>query len=696
MAKFIGWLLAILMTVLNPFMNYYDAKKPAAEGTFMETAQMQKTERTWVAFEPGENDIVMTEDDTLSRTVEEIRSRRASGDMSSVTVWLHEGVYNTGGTLELTGLANVRFCACQGEKVTLRSGYEITGFTPTSVNGVTAWCADVPAGSAFRALFKEEKALRLTRYPAEGYLKVAAPDRENSVFTEETTPWEYTYGDRSFYYGDDMKQTSFFHTSDVRIKLMHYWMCENTSLTDVSHGRLYLARPAAMRISEGDRYFLENVFETLKNPGEWYLDTEASRVYYIPEAGDVMEDTVLFAPDSAVLVQLTDAKNVSFYNIRFTDTDPTDPAGDAWGAGLNMLFPQGNPEYPGAAELSGCRDVGFYNCDFVNIGNTAVRFTDRNADCAVSGCLFRGVGCNGVFIRGENTADEEKRTCRIRITDNLIDGYGRVCPTGIGVLLQYASDCDISHNEIRDGYYTAVSVGWVWGYAFHATDHIRIQNNLIYDIGQGWLSDMGGIYMLGVQPHTVISGNVIHNVAADPGEGGYGGWGIYLDEGSSYMTVKNNLVYDCGSQSFHQHYGQDNLITNNIFAFSAEGQVRASRTEDHNEFTLKGNIIVSCDQPLWTNADADRFKESGNLFWDYANFSRVYALDGSDMSSKVDRVYAGALKLRGYMRDDVAADPMFRDPANRDFTLAAESPALSLVGFTPWDHTQAGTESIFK
>ena len=694
MIRIIAWLLAVIMAAVSPILNRIDGGKPAAEGTFMETQERVKTGRTYEAFAPGEKDIVLSGGD-LAGALENIREMRAGGDTERITVWLHGGVYNIGGTLDFDGLSDVRICACPGERVTLTSGFTVTGFTETRVNGVRVWRADVPAGSAFRSLYKGEQALRLTRYPEQGYLTVKAPDRENSLFTDDDTPWLYTYGDRSFYYGDDLGEALFYQTGRVRIKLMHYWMCENTALSGVADGKLYLTRPASMRISAGDRYFLENVFEALKNPGEWYLDTKENILYYVPEDGDTRRDTVLFAPDETVLASLKNARNIEFRNLRFFGTDPTDPAGTEWIPGTDMLFPQGNPEYPGAVEIAECEGIGFYNCDFLNIGSTAVRFTGRNADCDIRGCLFRNIGCNAVFIRGENAAGEERRTCRINVTDNLIDGYGRVCPTGIGVLLHFASDCDIAHNEIRDGYYTAVSVGWVWGYAFHATDGIRIRDNLIYNIGQGWLSDMGGIYTLGVQPHTVISGNVIHNVAADPGEGGYGGWGIYLDEGSSFITVKNNLVYDCGSQSFHQHYGQENLITNNIFAFSDEGQIRASKTEDHNEFTLTGNIVVGEDQPLWVNAGERRFTESGNLFWDYVNFSRVYAVNGASIGKKTDRVYAAALKLGGYFTNDAAADPIFRDPANRDFTLAAESPALTEIGFTPWDIAAAGTLSDF-
>ena len=84
-----------------------------------------------------------------------------------------------------------------------------------------------------------------------------------------------------------------------------------------------------------------------------------------------------------------------------------------------------------------------------------------------------------------------------------------------------------------------------------ATNHVRIERNHIHDIGKTLLSDMGGIYTLGHQEGTVIRGNRIHNIEMDS----YGGWGVYLDEGSSDILVEDNIAYDLTAQPFHQHYG---------------------------------------------------------------------------------------------------------------------------------------------
>ena len=119
-------------------------------------------------------------------------------------------------------------------------------------------------------------------------------------------------------------------------------------------------------------------------------------------------------------------------------------------------------------------------------------------------------------------------------------------------------------NTIEDGYYTGVSVGWSWGYGSSASQSQRRRRK------PDWKDRSEPPERHGRNLHawlwyargTVLRNNFIHDVSSFS----YGGWGIYPDEGSSGLLIEKNIVTRCKSAGFHQHYGQDNVVTNNIFA----------------------------------------------------------------------------------------------------------------------------------
>jgi hypothetical protein len=599
------------------------------------------------------------------------------------TILLEGGTY---AALDLPTLSNVTYQSRPGEEVVVTGAVEVTGWRADEANGVACWSTQVEGGY-FTSLYHPDpdKRLRRPRYPAEGYLFVDHTEGARALFTKENAPWELTRGHTSFFAkAGDLRQ---FHAlEDVTLRVLHKWKDELTNLVsyDDATRELVWERPAAMTVEKNDRYFLENVFEELKEPGQWYLDRADAKLYYVPFAGEDMESTVLYAGNEERLLTIDGAENVTFRGITFKNSAWNMPNVSQYGV-EGMDSSQAAYGVHPCVLVTNSSGVRFEGCKFENIGATALKFGENVHGSSVINCEFTQIGGNAVFIEGKFDTPNS----HITVKNNLIAHYGRRFFNAIGVLNIHAHHVEIAHNEIFDGYYSAISSGWVWGYGKNPTDYVAIEDNLIYQIGQGWLSDMGGIYVLGIQEHSTIRGNVIHDVAADPLQGGYGGWGIYPDEGSSGQLIEKNLVYDCGSQSFSQHYGKENLVRNNIFAFSDEGQVSFGREEEHTAGIVERNILVSDGQPMYVRVVKGKFRDDSNLYYDYQRPGRIFSGDDGKL---------GILKMRrmGYYQNALIADPLFRDIEGRDFTLALNSPAVEMLGFEAWDYGEAGRTGTQK
>jgi len=210
---------------------------------------------------------------------------------------------------------------------------------------------------------------------------------------------------------------------------------------------------------------------------------------------------------------------------------------------------------------------------------------------------------------------------------------------------------------------------------------------------------MGGIYTLGPSEGTVVRGNVFHDIYSYS----YGGWGLYTDEGSSGILFENNLVYNTKTGGFHQHYGRENLLRNNIFANGVEQQLQVTRVENHLSFTFENNIIY------WTNSSPpmagpwleNRQLTRSNCYWNAGGHGFTFAGRSLTDWQKTpvrppEQTNSAPMSadwaVSGREQGSIIADPLFVDPARNDFRLKPGSPVLHL-GFKPFDFSQAGVSS---
>jgi hypothetical protein len=428
-------------------------------------------------------------------------------------------------------------------------------------------------------------------------------------------------------------------------------------------------------IDSQSRYYIDNVRSALDSPGEWFLD-RSGYVYYVPREGETPEKTTFFAPvlkDFIVIqgdsVTGKRAENIRFENLTFEF------------AGY-QLPPQGNEAMQAASPIGAtvtvdfADNISFQNCEVAHTGTYAFWFRKACSNCTVSRSYLHDLGAGGVKI-GETVIRqvESEITSHITIDNNIIRNCGNVFPSAVGIIIFNASDNKLTHNEIADIRYSGISAGWVWGYTPSPTKRNMIEFNHIHHLGWGELCDMGGVYTLGASEGTTVSNNVIHHVYSFD----YGGWGLYTDEGSFGITEENNLVYECKSSGFHQHYGKENIIRNNIFALNIRAQLQATRVEGHRSFSFTNNIVFyDWGSLLSSNWHKINLLSDYNCYWDV----RSKAIRFADMSFK-------EWQKTGKDVHSVIADPLFVKPEAYDFHF--KNPAVAKrIKFNPFDYSRAG------
>ena len=428
-------------------------------------------------------------------------------------------------------------------------------------------------------------------------------------------------------------------------------------------------------LQPGTRMHLENFRAALDMPGEWFLDRQGN-LWYMPLPGQTPEQAEVIAPvaEKFLVFQGDPLRGrwVEHITIR----------GLVFLHGQYITPPEGFEPTQAAASIEaavqadGARYIRLEESEIGHIGTYAIWFRDGCQHCVVRQCYLQDLGAGGVRIGQMGIPPQEPLQTHHNTVDNCIIRHGgRVFPCAVGVWIGHSSDNQITHNEIADFFYTGISVGWRWGYGPSLAKRNLIAFNHVHHLGWGVLCDMGGIYTLGPSEGTVVRNNVFHDIDCYQ----YGGWGLYTDEGSTGILFEKNLVYRTETGGFHQHYGKENIVRNNIFACQTQYQLQASRVEPHLSFVLEKNIVYWDRGVLLAGPwDRIRFESRANCYWQADGQPiRFLNLPLPDWQS------------RGHETGSIIADPKFRSPKRGDFTLAEDSPVWKL-GFERFDPSEAG------
>lgn len=526
---------------------------------------------------------------TLEAAKIAVRAMNASQN-EDIYVYLMDGTYELSDTLEFTpedsgkNGYNIIYKADDGAQPVISGGRKITEWEIDDKNS-KIWKASAQGIDSRQLYVNGVKATR-------------ARTEESQVIPTNgftVTDKEYTIGPITYNASDVLKQVfSASKLSELEFVYDYTFHHARLGVTDVNVPGGLEAVTVTMNsgfasIPEADRRsikWIENSYELLDNPGEWYIDKENDVVYYMPREGENMENAEVIMP---VLEQLihgdgTDKayneginrriENIVFDGISFKYTTWLSPNVEAGyistqgGFGTDYLYDNNQTGLKQALRLDRAKNITVKNCIFTDLGCGAIRFGCGAKNILITKNEVYNCAGGGIYVEEKQRSwvDDEKTYL---FEDNTVS-YNKVHNIGteyhacVGIFMGYGNNLLVENNEVYNTPYTGISVGWGWNDLGSEdkfkTNTINLDNkiykNLVHDVMQR-LSDGGGIYNLGSQPGMEIQNNVVYNVGASDG------CAYYLDDGSRFINVRNNIGYNA-NVAFYVKGMYNNVVGNYI------------------------------------------------------------------------------------------------------------------------------------
>ena len=464
--------------------------------------------------------------------------------------------------------------------------------------------------------------------------------------------------------------------------------------------------------------WLSNDYMFIDTPGEWYIDRNESKIYYM--AQDNMDDVKAYLPVTEHVIDMEYASNITFEGITFSHTTFTFPSENQYVDEQANCYLLNNTwtQVPGGIELSGCVNVVFDGCQIRNMGTAGIRIKSDGVvisdGCKVINSLVCDISYNGIVI-GEIVAQAGFRDWQLvtnaTIQNNFVTRIGIDMYDSVGIFAGYTNGVVIDHNEVSYTPYTGISLGWGWSAEANnsAVGNNRITYNYIHNVCKTNY-DGGAIYTLAEQRDSEIAYNYIHDsgTTASKTENA-----IYLDEGSAHLEIHHNVI-DTEAQSWlqiwfdsihnnktHDNYHNAKLDTRGYYvnvgnstkdnisfeslssnaaalsiAYEAGLLDESVKNGEDKGFWLRHNI----SQEYWTNSDCARYIVEERGWYDVrvsGQIGRTYYDDINRVATIVvpEDTDLSALSLQYVAEDGWTVTP--NSGAAQDF---AEPIAYTLTG----------------
>lgn len=618
---------------------------------------------------------------TLQRAV-----KVASGmKTATVTIALRKGVYYLDKTITVEAgsflPSSLQITAYNAEPVTISAGKKLQLQWKPWKNGI--YMANVPAGIVFERMYADNKLQPLARYPNyDSTARIFHGTAEDAIAPARVEKWKdpvggYVHALHAYEWGG-----------------FHYRITGADSEGNVEmEGGWQNNRPNKMH---SKFRFVENIFEELDSPGEWWLDRKKNLLYYYPPKGMALVKTTIEVAQLKNTIELKGTENHPLRHIKVNGIHFAHNERSFMDTKEPLLRSDWTIYRGGVILMDGTENCKIQDCTFEGVGGNAIMVSNYNKYDTITGCHIYNTGANAVCFIGDTKAvrspsygyenfvpyDQLDKTPgpltnnfpqNCVVANNLFHDLGDIEKQATGVQIQVASEIVVSHNSIYQTSRAGINIGDgcfgghilefndVFNTVRETGDHGSFNSwgrDRFWAPGRNYMDSLAAVHpeliLLDAQKQTIIRNN---RFRCDHG------WDIDLDDGSSNYHIYNNLCLNGGLKLREGFY---RVVENNIM------------------------INNSFHPHVW-------FKNSGDVFERNIVMKKYAPIQISDWGKRVDNnLFPDTAALhdaqsRGTDEHSIAGDPMFVNPAGGDYTVAATSPALK-TGFKNFPMNEFGVQ----
>ncbi len=436
----------------------------------------------------------------------------------------------------------------------ISGGTKITGWEPMG-NGI--WKASAP--------IEDTRTLYINTYPAQ---------RAHSKYKYTCAEMYTAPGSKYEYDGILVKSKNFpdkfEHPEELELCWPLFWTYQRTPVQDVIdegeytkilmdnpclHNAVNIGSYVGIEPAKGALFVIENAMELLDEPGEFYFNKTEKMIYYYPFEAEDLTTAETYCGTTEFLIKTVGSdldnkvENLIFENLDFRYGAWNDAS--VRGVVVNQADELASDKMntgkwdktclPAQFEIEYAKNITVKDCKFISLGSGGISMFNAVSDSKVIGNVFRDISGTAVIIgsyQHDMTIPEgEERVKNIEVGHNVIRRVANEFYGSCGISIYWPQKVQVHNNEIMDVPYSGMTVGWGWSVnKVPDCSDIIISANRIMNVNDT-CRDGGHIYTLGTLKNSVIERN--HLVKSHDYRGG-----LYLDAGSSYLTLKENVIED--------------------------------------------------------------------------------------------------------------------------------------------------------